>query len=142
MTVRLRPHHLLCVLTFSGKGYTHAFSVNFDSIAKRLDQGEAVMIVAGPDDICAPLLSCVDAHYRRESVAKRDEHAMRSVSEALSWPIRIGEQTQLSPQVIKGLREAFSSGRIRGACFGCQWTDIFCSVAANCYREAVIPSER
>ncbi len=56
MTVRLRGHHLLCMLTFVGKGYSPAFVENYDRIAGRLSEGEDILLVDGPDDICAPLL--------------------------------------------------------------------------------------
>ena len=50
MTVRLRPHHLLCLLTYVGKGYSPAFTANYDAIAMRIEQGEELLIVSGPDD--------------------------------------------------------------------------------------------
>ena len=37
MTVRLRAHHLLCMLTYVGKGYTAAFTANYDRIVERLN---------------------------------------------------------------------------------------------------------
>ena len=50
MTIRLRPHHLLCLLTYSGKGYSAAFTANYDVIAGQISQGEDILIVEGPDD--------------------------------------------------------------------------------------------
>ncbi len=55
MTVRLRAHHLLCMLTYVGKGYSPAFVENYEVIAARLSAGEEIELVAGPDDICGPL---------------------------------------------------------------------------------------
>jgi len=62
MTVRLRSHHLLCLLTYVGKGYSAAFIANYDAIAKRLGRGEDVLIVSGPDDICQPMLGEAESH--------------------------------------------------------------------------------
>ncbi|WP_292282104.1 DUF1284 domain-containing protein, partial [Mesorhizobium sp.] len=62
MTVRLRAHHLLCLLTYVGKGYSPAFTANYDVVVKRLAGGEDILIVSGPDDICAPLLSESEPH--------------------------------------------------------------------------------
>ncbi len=45
MTITLRAHHLLCVLTYSGKGYSPAFVTNFDSVVRRLQAGEALEIL-------------------------------------------------------------------------------------------------
>ncbi|WP_439343967.1 DUF1284 domain-containing protein [Vacuolonema iberomarrocanum] len=72
MTIRVRPHHLLCLLTYSGKGYSPAFIANYDAIAARLSKGEDIVIVCGPDDICAPLLSDSEPHCWSASVTERD----------------------------------------------------------------------
>ena len=39
MTVRLRPHHLLCLLSYIGRGYSPAFSANMTRVARRLGAG-------------------------------------------------------------------------------------------------------
>ena len=69
MTVRLRPHHLLCVLTHVGRGYSPAFTANMSKIAQRLGAGEDIELVARPDDICAPLLTDPDRFCREVSCA-------------------------------------------------------------------------
>jgi len=40
VTIRLRAHHLLCILTYVGKGYTPGFTVNYDRVARRMSDGE------------------------------------------------------------------------------------------------------
>ena len=32
MTIKLRAHHLLCLLTYVGKGYSPAFTANYDRV--------------------------------------------------------------------------------------------------------------
>ena len=51
--VRLRPHHLLCTLLFSGYGYDGAFAGNMARVCAGLRGDAPVRIVAGGDDICA-----------------------------------------------------------------------------------------
>ncbi len=48
VTVRLRAHHLLCLLTYVGKGYTPAFTANYDAVVARLDAGEDRAAGRGP----------------------------------------------------------------------------------------------
>ncbi len=52
---RLRPHHLLCVQGYRGKGYDERFCETMGRIARTLteDPTLSVTIVDGPDDICA-----------------------------------------------------------------------------------------
>ncbi|WP_026379800.1 DUF1284 domain-containing protein [Afifella pfennigii] len=139
MTIRLRPHHLLCLLTYVGKGYSPAFTSNYDVIAGRLAQGEDVLIVAGPDDICAPLLGEEDAHCWRASVRVRDSLAARDLRRLMPGPVRAGTTITLGPELLRAMRGAFAAGKTRSACLGCQWSDLCSAVAASDYRGVVIP---
>ncbi|MEO1226164.1 MAG: DUF1284 domain-containing protein [Pseudomonadota bacterium] len=138
MTVRLRPHHLLCVLTYVGKGYSRAFVANMTRIAERLGAGEAVEIVEGPDDICAPLLDGPDPHCRRARVTRRDRAAARDLGRVLDLEAGPGARVTLDPDLLVRLREAFSSNRIRSACTGCEWVGLCGSIAATGFEGAAV----
>lgn len=131
MTVRLRAHHLLCMLTYVGKGYTPAFCVNYDEIAARLTHGEEIEIVAGPDDVCAPLLSADAPHCHNESVLLRDAEAAASVSELTGRPIAPGHRFALDAGMLVRFRAAFAAGTTRTACGGCEWSGLCDSVASG-----------
>ena len=135
MTVRLRSHHLLCLLTYVGKGYSAAFIANYDAIAERLGRGEDILIVSGTDDICQPMLGEVESHCLGESAAGRDELAARDVGKLLARPIRAGARFSLDAATLAGLRAAFSAGVTREACQGCEWAGLCTTVAAGGYRD-------
>lgn len=138
MTVRVRPHHLLCVLTYAGNGYSAAFTSNFDGIAARLARGEEVLIVEGPDDICAPLRDDAGAHCWRDGVRERDRLAARDLGNLLLSPIRAESRLTLTPASLRDMRGAFAAGRSRAACLGCEWSDLCTSIAASDYRGTVV----
>lgn len=130
MSIRLRAHHLLCVLTYVGRGYTPAFTVNYDAILARLMAGEPVELVEGPDEICAPLLGEAEPHCRRDSVRRRDELARAAVLPLLgrkdvSGPFKLSRNDRAR------LRAAFAAGDARGACRGCEWSGLCDAVAAG-----------
>jgi hypothetical protein len=131
MTVRLRAHHLLCLLTYVGKGYSPAFTANYDVVVQRLAGGEHVLIVSGPDDICAPLLDGPDQHCLSESAAGRDDIAALDVAGLLDRPLRPGTRLELDASTLGRMREAFSFGRTRKACPGCEWFELCGKVAAG-----------
>lgn len=133
MTIRLRPHHLLCLLTYVGKGYSPAFTANYDVIAGRLSRGEDILIVSGPDDICAPLLGEPEPHCWGESVVERDRLAAQDVGDLLARPIKPGIRIDLDAQTLARMREAFSAGLTRNACHGCEWAGLCSQVAASSY---------
>ena len=131
MTVRLRAHHLLCLLTYVGKGYSPAFTANYDKVVKRLGEGEGVVIVAGPDDICAPLLGEPEPHCLSQSAVERDRLAARDVGTLLGRPIQPGDRFVLDASSLAGMRKAFSVGLTRQACSGCEWSGLCDAVAAS-----------
>jgi len=102
-------------------------------VVERLAGGEEVLIVSGPDDICAPLLDEPEPHCLGESAAGRDELAARDVGEPLRRPIVAGARFSLDTARLAALRQAFSTGRTREACQGCEWSDLCSSVAADGY---------
>jgi hypothetical protein len=136
MTIRLRPHHLLCMLTFAGKGYTPAFVANFEQVVDRIATGdEAIEIVEGPDDICAAVLTERDCHCHNPSVILRDRQAAEAISDLFSLPIRAGTSLLPDQTLLHVLREAFVTGTIREACGGCQWKPICDAIAEGGFVE-------
>ncbi len=136
MTIRLRAHHLLCMLTYVGRGYTPAFTANYDVIIGRLGAGEAIELVAGPDDVCAPLLTTTAPHCHNESVIERDRLARLAVADLLAPGLDLTRPFRLDPAMLATLRSAFSTGQIRPACAGCEWSDLCDSVAQSGYAGA------
>lgn len=138
MTVRLRPHHLNCLLTYIGEGYSPAFTANYDVIAGRIGAGEDILVVDGPDDICAPLLNEREPHCLGESVVERDRLAAVELGNLLAHQIGRGVVLRLDAPTLAALREAFSLGRTRAACQGCEWQSLCTSIAARGYEGARI----
>lgn len=135
MTIRLRAHHLLCLLTYVGKGYSPVFTANYDGIAERLSRGEDIVLVAGSDDICAPLLYEPEPHCLREGAAERDRQAAEDVEALLARPIRDGARLDVDAPTLIRLRQAFSAGHVRKACGGCDWSVLCGAVASGGYRD-------
>ncbi|SFI64376.1 DUF1284 domain-containing protein [Celeribacter neptunius] len=129
MTIRLRAHHLLCMLTYVGKGYSPGFVENYDGITPRLNAGEEIEITTGPDDICAPIACDHREHCHGASVLSRDAMAARDVAALLGRDIAPGARLSLTEAYLTRLRSAFATGEIRNACAGCDWVDLCTEVA-------------
>lgn len=127
--IHLRPHHLLCLLTYAGKGYSADFVQNYDRIAARLSAGEEIEIVDGPDDICAPLLTEDAPHCHGDSVVERDTLAARDVGALLGLEITLGVRLVIDAARLTRLRAGFAHGESRLACLGCDWADLCTDVA-------------
>ena len=135
MSIRLRAHHLLCMLTFAGEGYTPDFVANFAAIVARIGAGEAVELVDGPDDVCAPLAVTADTHCDEPSVRRRDRDALRALAVA-EPPLSVERPLLLDAAAIAVLRAQFAAGTIRPACAGCEWYALCSEIAAAGYAAA------
>lgn len=134
MIVSLRPHHLLCILTYLGKGYTPAFVSNYSKIIRILNKGAMISLVFGPDDICQPMLNEAECHCHNESVRQRDAQAAADIGELLQGNALAPGPIALSADHIARLRHSFQSGTIRSACRGCEWFDLCTEIAQNDFR--------
>lgn len=136
MTIKLRAHHLLCMLTYMGRGYTPAFVANYDTIIARLGAGELIELIHGPDDICSPLLAEAEPHCHNESVIERDRLARMAIADLFGPAVDLTRSFALDETVLSGMRAAFSTGHIRLACTGCEWVALCDSVAQSGYSGA------
>lgn len=134
MTVRLRAHHLLCMLTYVGKGYTPAFTAGYDVVVARLNAGEDAVLVEGPDDICAPMLAC-GHHCLNASVAERDRQAAEAVAGLLGRPLDAGTALTLDEAAVRLMRAAFAVKTTRQACTGCEWSALCTAIARSGFVE-------
>jgi hypothetical protein len=136
--IRLRPHHLLCMLTYAGRGYTPRFTSGMDDLIARLGAGEEITIVDGPDDICAPWLAEAAAaatdeteirapHCHEGRITARDAKAADDVGSLLARRITAGSNLHLDAGLIDRLRQAFRDNVIRSGCAACEWKD-FCDM--------------
>jgi hypothetical protein len=130
--IRLRPHHLLCMLTYAGRGYTPRFTSGMDDLIRRLGSGEEITVIDGPDDICAPWLGEVSCnpesrqpHCHEPRITGRDQRAAADISALLGQEITSGSRLRLDAELLQRLRQAFQAGGIRSGCQGCEWKD-FC----------------
>lgn len=134
MTLALRAHHLLCLLTYAGTGYSPGFVENFDRIAARLGAGEEFALIPGPDAVCAPVCAADGdgAHCHASTVRLRDDWAEKELEPLLGQPGPQGVW-RLTACIVGRLRLAFAESSIRGACAGCQWAALCTQVAKSGY---------
>ncbi len=137
-SITLRGHHVLCLLTYRGAGYSEKFKENFNAIVTALERGHPARIVAGYDSIChneSTFFSCP----RRDSQKCKNLHEQEMDRLALSDLSRhaftagawtIGSRLHLTESLVSALRKAFAQGAIRRACHGCLWGR-FCTTIAQ-----------
>lgn len=131
--VELRAHHLLCALTYSGKGYGTSFTRTFDDLIARLTQRQLIKLTARPDALCRSGQNCNQCELHKS--ACRDHKAMLQIATLLTLD-ELPSLLQLDSKTIDTLRAAFACGEIRAACHGCTWRDYCTAVSDGGYLRA------
>lgn len=121
MTLKLRPHHLLCTQAYHGMGYSKGFLSNMDEVIRRLRQNpdEQIEIVFSADSICG---DCPSKEY--EESCKSDEKVFR-YDRAVIEILNLSEDTYSYQELISELDEYLSLGkedeRMKAICGDCAW---------------------
>ena len=120
--MRLRAHHLLCLLGFRGLGYSPEFVANMDGIAQRLRSFPETLIeiVCQPDDICSscPFLGGKGCQDKGPNSEKRRRGQDRAVIDRLN--VRAGGKLSWL-EIRERVRPAISSQDLDEICHDCQW---------------------
>lgn len=122
------------MMTYLGKGYTPEFVANYSTVISRLNAGEDIRIVAGPDEICQPMLQETNCHCHNDSVRSRDTQALQALGRLLGRTLASGSRLVLDADSTEKLRHAFAASKIREACVSCEWQDLCSRIAENKFR--------
>ncbi|MFQ5925586.1 MAG: DUF1284 domain-containing protein [Dehalococcoidia bacterium] len=120
--MRLRAHHLLCLLGFRGLGYSREYVENMTLIADQLRSSlqTSIEVVSKPDDICSPCpflgeKGCQQRGVESEERARgRDQDVMKRLN------VVAGDKITWS-DVEKRIRSSISPEDLGVICQNCQW---------------------
>lgn len=120
----LRPHHLLCLQNYRGRGYSESFTDGMNAVALRLrTQPETlVRITEGADTLCR---SCPNRRGR-ECLSCRPALFDKNVRQ--TFQIRNGNI--MSWKEAEEIIAPLTGGKIRQLCPSCQWQNICLEAAA------------
>lgn len=137
--INLRPHHLLCLLTFVGRGYSDSFALRLLGVVESLKRGTHARLIAGPDSICAGLLGCRndDGHCRQTSAAERDETALALLQPFFEHRLETGAEIPDLRTRRPALRAAYRDGAFQAACLDCPWQGFCRKIAEGGYQDAL-----
>lgn len=118
--IKLRPHHILCIQFFVGKGYSADFVSNMTAVIERLrTENPEVTLCEGCDILCA---SCPENHegkcQNHEKVSAIDSRCLKETGFSLGITIRWTELQQTAYEKV------IHCGRLKDVCCTCQWQEI------------------
>jgi uncharacterized protein len=121
VTLRLRPHHLLCALGYRGKGYSDAFTANMTALVTdglHADPSTEIEVIGGLDAICAPCPSNLG-----QTCIKQDRIAALDARHAARLGVQPGERLTWA-EARQRIRAHVAPGDLSQLCAGCQWLEL------------------
>lgn len=140
--IKIRGHHLLCVLTFAGRGYSRKFERDFKAIVRRMRKNEMMQIVDQPDEICRSVKDCEGSHCYEPRIDLRDQLALADISAVLRRNLKVGDEIAPADLLTAKVRAAFRRNEIRKGCFDCQWRDLCDQIAADGFQTTLALADK
>lgn len=118
--MRLRPHHLLCTQSYSGKGYDAAFVENMNLLVARLRTEEpvSVEITFSADDLCS---SCPNMS---DKALCKDNKKVTSYDKKVTEYFHIEEKTYIYQDIAREIRKKMTPEILEDICGDCEWYPI------------------
>lgn len=119
MMIPLRPHHLLCTLSYSGHGYSEDFTKRMDALTARLRSGEepTFKLQVSPDCLCEV---CPN---RTENGCESDEKVLRYDRKTLD-ALGLCEGETDYAEAKRLLRDKLTDELLRSICGDCEWREL------------------
>lgn len=118
---KIRPHHILCLNNFIGKGYSNEFSANMACVKKTLESDitARVIIAKGCDDIC-----CLCPH--RIGTKCETDDKTKGFDEKALQVLDICENNSYSWKELcdKFYKKIVLQDRLNDVCNNCSWKKI------------------
>lgn len=136
VVLHLRPHHLLCLQTFTGRGYSEEFVRHMTLVRDQLirEPLTPVELVSGVDDLCAHCPNNVDGQCTSDNPALFDSKVSRKLySSGLISPDAVSKDHPGKQPVLTGIPNALkiSSSVLEECCPGCEWKELCLSIAGK-----------
>ena len=138
-TICLRPHHLLCLQTFVGHGYSPEFTAHMTYVKSFLDADPhaPITLVNGPDDLCGHCPNCVGntctspkpALFDHLVAQKLNLHNVQYAAankKADALIASAGSLESTTPMTIHGIPSTLrmTSQLLDECCPGCEWKEL------------------
>ncbi len=114
--MKIRPHHILCIAHYEGKGYSEEFNLKMKEVIKRLDGGEEFSLVSGADDLCSSCPNLINGVCKTEEKVQRYDKTTAAL-------LGIKEDQRLSRDIFDAAKEKiYKKNKFDLICSDCEWS--------------------
>ena len=115
MSSELRPHHILCLLFFEGKGYSDGFTAHMAAFHEALASDPVLRLKAGEDVLCG---RCPNQGTGCPGAAAYDGAVLSLCG------LTPGEERRWSELAELAREKILRPGKLESVCGECQWAEI------------------
>lgn len=112
----IRPHHLLCLSFFEGKGYSPAFVEHTAALLRDLQRGGFATITEGADAVCRHCPHNQNGVCRTQDKVRRYDHAVLTRCE-----LRPGQTYPWAELTRRAADAIIRPGQLPAICGDCEW---------------------
>lgn len=124
--MRIRPHHLLCMGNYIGKGYSREFEINMSRVIAELKNRSVLTPVEGADDIC---IACPFDHRGVCETEEKVRRYDREVADRLG--LVYGAEYEYEELARRVADEIYMTGDLTSICGDCEWHSLCLDVIKN-----------
>lgn len=114
--LKIRPHHILCMKAYIGKGYSEEFNINIKRVINELkDDSKEVEVVFGLDDICSK------CPYNIEGKICKSEEKVNTMDSKIREYFSINSGVYTYKNLKEIVYSRISENEFNDICGNCQW---------------------
>lgn len=113
--IKLRPHHILCIQNYKGKGYDNEFIKNMDNVIEWIKNENKIKITFGIDNIC-----CKCPNKKKNNKCITNEKVVEIDKKVIKYfkiEERVYNYLELNNYVIENLTKEIQ----KDICGNCEW---------------------
>lgn len=115
--IKLRPHHILCIQNYKGKGYSFEFTENMDRIVETLRHNtkQEIEIIFSKDDICD---KCPNKQGNNLCTS---DYKVRIIDNNVIKYLDLKEGVYRYDYILNLLKNNIDKNRFKYICGQCEW---------------------
>jgi hypothetical protein len=118
--MKVRPHHLLCLLSATTKGYSPDFVNTFSDLKRRFESGEELILTNSADQLCD---TCPFDQEGGLCISPNNQIAPDQMDERVRTALGLEYGQGITRERLIGKLKDLSRERIHSVCEGCTWRD-------------------
>ncbi len=127
--IDIRPHHLLCIHGFRGKGYSQEFVESMTSIIKGIKENQAAQlnIINHTDAICRKCPNKIDENVctTQENIASLDSQVVKA--------LELKEGVYSYTEILEIIKNKLTEEKFETICSKCEWYSLgYCKEGLFC----------